>query len=555
MDQSVALISEAKAAVEDPTAPNKQLRLAQAAKAVSQALNQVVNCLPGQIEFDQAIKAIAQASLALQSGKFPDAGGAAYQTLQNNLSAASASLNVVSSEVVAAARGTPEQQAEATSKFAHCFEELLTAGLTLAGASKDRESRNEMLGYLRTISVSSSKLLLAAKALSADPNAPNVMNQLAAAARAVTDAINNLLDLCSTSGPGQKECDNALRNIEAVAAVLDNPNEPVSDLSYFDCLDLVIDKSKVLGEAGAHITTHAKKGDHEQFGKAVENTSLAVCQLTEAASQAAYLVGIADPSSTAATPGLVDQNQFARASQAISMACQNLLKPSSTQQQVLAAATVIAKHTSVLCNACKVASSKTSNPVAKRHFVQAAKEVANSTANLVKNIKALAGNLSEENRQACAETTRPLVEAVEALTTFASSPQFASVPAKISAQARLAQTPIIEAGRNVIKSSSSLLTSAKSLAVNPNDPPTWQLLASHTKAITDAIKALILSIRDKCPGQKECDSAIDSLNTTINQLDQAILAAMSQQLQPYASSTLQGFQVHLLLHSDIIVTS
>ena len=66
MDQSVALIQEAKAAVEDPLAPNKQMRLAQAAKAVSQALNQVVNCLPGQIEFDQAIKAIAQASLALQ---------------------------------------------------------------------------------------------------------------------------------------------------------------------------------------------------------------------------------------------------------------------------------------------------------------------------------------------------------------------------------------------------------------------------------------------------------------------------------------------------------
>lgn len=40
----MALISEAKAAVEDPTAPNKQLRLAQAAKAVSQALNQA--CLP-----------------------------------------------------------------------------------------------------------------------------------------------------------------------------------------------------------------------------------------------------------------------------------------------------------------------------------------------------------------------------------------------------------------------------------------------------------------------------------------------------------------------------
>ena len=53
--------------------------------------------------------------------------------------------------------------------------------------------------------------------------------------------------------------------------------------------------------------------------------------------------------------------------------------------------------------------------------------------------------------------------------------------------------------------------------------------------------------RDKCPGQKECDAAIDSLNATINQLDQAVLAAMSQQLQPYASSTLQGFQVRVFV--------
>lgn len=33
--------------------------------------------------------------------------------------------------------------------------------------------------------------------------------------------------------------------LQAVAPVLDNPNEPVSDLSYFDCLDLVMEKSRV----------------------------------------------------------------------------------------------------------------------------------------------------------------------------------------------------------------------------------------------------------------------------------------------------------------------
>lgn len=55
--------------------------------------------------------------------------------------------------------------------------------------------------------------------------------------------------------------------------------------------------------------------------------------------------------------------------------------------QVLSAATIVAKHTSALCNACRLASSKTTNPVAKRQFVQSAKEVANTTANLVKSIK------------------------------------------------------------------------------------------------------------------------------------------------------------------------
>lgn len=269
MDQSVALISEAKQVVQDPNTPNKQMRLAQAAKAVSQALNRVVNCLPGIIEYDQAIKVIAQAALALQSGKvlsalhihyfgghihslfdgvcyftylmwfassfssfaplchfllsfssffplfqFPPAGGQTFQTLQTCLSSNAASLNVASSEVVTSARGTPDQQAVTTTNFSKQFEELLKAGMTLAGATKDRQSRDDMMGNLRNVSVSSSNLLLAAKALSVDPNAPNVQNRLAAAARSVTDSINALLNLCSSAGPGQKECDNALRNIE-----------------------------------------------------------------------------------------------------------------------------------------------------------------------------------------------------------------------------------------------------------------------------------------------------------------------------------------------------
>ena len=32
--------------------------------------------------------------------------------------------------------------------------------------------------------------------------------------RAVTESINQLINICTVSAPGQKECDNALRQIE-----------------------------------------------------------------------------------------------------------------------------------------------------------------------------------------------------------------------------------------------------------------------------------------------------------------------------------------------------
>ena len=48
--------------------------------------------------------------------------------------------------------------------------------------------------------------------------------------------------------------------------------------------------------------------------------------------------------------------------------------------------------------------------------------------------QALDSEFTDENRQKCAEAARPLIQAVEELNTFASSPEFATKPARISAQ-------------------------------------------------------------------------------------------------------------------------
>ncbi|XP_031702746.1 talin-2 isoform X1 [Anarrhichthys ocellatus] len=544
MEGSALLIHEAKQALICPGDAESQQRLAQVAKAVSHSLNNCVNCLPGQKDVDMALKSIGEASKKLLIESLPLASRS-FQEAQSELNQTAADLNQSAGEVVHASRGSSGRLAVASGKFSEDFDEFLDAGIEMAGHTQKKDDQVQVIGNLKNISMASSKLLLAAKSLSVDPAAANAKNLLAAAARAVTDSINQLITLCTQQAPGQNECDNALRELEAVRGMLDNPNEPVSDLSYFDCIESVMENSKVLGESMAGISQNCKTGDVPAFGDCVGSASKALCGLTEAAGQASYLVGVSDPNSQAGHQGLVDPIQFAKANQAIQMACQNLVDPGSSPSQVLSAATIVAKHTSALCNACRLASSRTTNPVAKRHFVQSAKEVANSTANLVKTIKALDGDFSDENRSKCGVATAPLIEAVENLTAFASNPEFASVPAQISHEGFAAQEPILRSARSMLDSSTYLLKTARSLVINPKDPPTWSVLAGHSRTVSDSIKSLITAIRDKAPGQRECDSSIDNINKCIRDIEQASLAAVSQNLASRDDISLEALQEQL----------
>ncbi len=54
--------------------------------------------------------------------------------------------------------------------------------------------------------------------------------------------------------------------------------------------------------------------------------------------------------------------------------------------QVTACATTISKQTSAISSTCKLASTRTSNPLAKKEFLKAAKVVVDTTADLLKSI-------------------------------------------------------------------------------------------------------------------------------------------------------------------------
>ena len=539
MMKSAKLVMEAQRAMNNPSDPGKSYNLAAAGKEVSQALNKTMQCIPGQQEVEDTISNINNLTQQINNARFPQSGRP-YGELQSQLTQAADQLNDATSDVVQTAP-SPTRLASSTRHFGEVLGSMMECSMDMAGQTSVQETQSQMVSTMMNVTTVSSTFLSSAKSVAIDPSAPNAKNNLATAARGVTEAINNLINVYTSAAPGQKECDSAIRAIQSSKHMLENPTESVSDASYYECLDNVMEKSKALGDGMTGIANHAKKSEHDEFGAAVKEVASAIVGLIEAASQATYLVGVSDPTSVGGKRGLVDQTNFMRASQAIKLACQTLTVQNSTQQQILSAATVIAKHTSSLCNSCRLASSKTNNPAAKRHFVQSAKDVANATAVLVKEIKKLDSNYCDENRSACAASTRPLIEAVDNLCQFASSPEFASVPGKISAEGRAAQQPILDSGKQIIDGSCAMIHSAKSLAVNPKDPPTWQALANSSKAVSDSIKKLVSSLRDKAPGQRECDDAIEKLTVFIRELDQASLAAINQNLSPKKNKDIKQF--------------
>ena len=56
--------------------------------------------------------------------------------------------------------------------------------------------------------------------------------------------------------------------------------------------------------------------------------------------------------------------------------------------------------------------------------------------NNVFSLQTLDVEFNDTNKQACEDASRPLLAAVEQLTTFAASPEFASIPAKISKEVK-----------------------------------------------------------------------------------------------------------------------
>ena len=279
----------------------------------------------------------------------------------------------------------------------------------------------------------------------------------------------------------------------------------------------------------------------DAFVRAIRDTSRSICGLVETAAHSAYIIGAADSESSRGHPALLDTAHFAACSQHIHDTCadlQSLLMESSSsspqsisldKQQLVQGATQIAHSTAALCTASQQASARTASLLAKRHFVQSAKQVANATANFVRAIKA--ESAAELTVSQFAALVRPLLDAVDSLCQYAGSAEFAGVLAQIGASGARAQQPILSAARTILDGGAQLIQAARALLASAKDPHGWQQFSSNSKLISEAIKRLATSVKEKAPAKSECEQALSQLECCLKHVESSLISlAMSQEL-------------------------
>ena len=246
---------------------------------------------------------------------------------------------------------------QSTYRFSGVFGAFLQNGLSLAGQEQVvTDDRSAIVKSLKDVYANSSKLLQSAKSCVADPNASSGRQQLAAAVKQVTESINGVVNIgLATNNPvltAQKECDNALRDIETTRTIVqannsnnssggdsedlmmiitepptlhNNLNSSSGLSSYYDCLDLIIEQSRLLGESMTGIANSCKNPSQpEEFARAVKQTSKSICGLVETAANGAYIIGISDAESKQGRAAILDAAHFVECAQRIQEICAGL---------------------------------------------------------------------------------------------------------------------------------------------------------------------------------------------------------------------------------------
>jgi talin len=228
---------------------------------------------------------------------------------------------------------------------------------------------------------------------------------------------------------------------------------------------------------------------------------------------------------------LIERQEITALATTIRTAC-GVLASAQRSHQILEAAGLIAKSTAQLCSMCKDASqSSRLDAAVKQQLLEGTRSVANHTTELVSAIKTFSSTQSEESREDCQQIAQPLIRTVDELLRVTAAPVFLPVQAVIAPRIQHTQKQLVDSLKSLVTTSNELIGAAQPMCNGENNPAGINLLATHTRAIGDALKGLFQQIRTNAPGQRECTTAMDQMSNIVGEIDAASLKSESGNLK------------------------
>lgn len=537
--QTVKLMDAAAAAAANPNEASTQSLLLAAAKAVASALAELATAAnesePGSKECEEAAGAVlsAAAQLSAKAGQRTD-----FKQASVDLANVTKALSGASTQVSTAATRNKRQLAPAANAVARTYPQLVQAANVAAASAPDAETADFMLQRSQLLAEALAAQLRAAKI--ASPEDPASQEALQDATTQVTDAVANVLHLCDTTNPGQRELAGALDTVRNALERL-NGSAPAKAPRSLDEL------TKAAGDVDKAADAVAASRQHTQLTPSAQAIAKAVDVIADAAKTAAKA---ADPSGSnlkasakkAGGAGAGANSALAGPAERTQEAVRTLIgacEAGNQRQTLVTSAKTIAMACGELVGAARSLSNdlKQSDPNASRQLLGAAQPVANATAKLVQATKNHAQTQAADARAENIAAARALSDAVSALVAAApfdeaTTPRGANLSASASA-----------AGGGA-SSASALLASARSLAFQVT-----QLLqasqgvvdqtkvdeAERKQAVQDihaGVQELLVAARDAQPGFKELAQAIASVEASVSELENAAIDADVGILEP-----------------------
>ncbi|CAH8451419.1 unnamed protein product [Schistosoma bovis] len=502
-----------------------------------------------------------------------------YQRKQTDLTQAAVEFNQATGELLSSY--SPGSFKRTTRRFTGAYDYLTDKGIELSICNENLANNQQfepvvntdLLNGLINVSDQSYVLMNEASRVCCQPEAENLRGKFQSAARDVTESISQLLTIC-TSGvsPDQRECEAAIRRLDSLRPLLLNPNRPLNQHSYYDCVDTVAKSLEPLAESLRTMSTSARDQKPNEFSFAVRQCANSVCQLVEETAQTAYLIGLADrienrrvsgatsiSSGISSPPGSssIDLDLFIQSQKEIQSACNAICEPNVNNRQVISLSTEMARSAKTLCEACSQLASQTTNIDTRQRLNNITKQTMQSITSLIQHRGSTVatdvnGEWSGSNRQQTLTNAQAVsanvANLVKLITTEPRLVDLTTSQERITNTTKETQRPVCVAGLESLNATQTVLRAAQNLLSTSRMGPSenaFMAFSSASKDLSNSIKVLANAMRENAPGQRECQYVFNNIKKLLHELQDARIASMENRLPPRRELNEEGFQRQL----------